>query len=154
MGCQLWCVLQQDIIAYRLCNPCIVEFLYFFGHMGGGLKTNVIMLTEAKKSPVSLKPLWLQFTTVVKPRKLFLCVDHLCGDFFIWLVCFSFLCCIRIILESLARLKTILSNLGYNMGEFWGYKKSSQVLKCSESVEEHEEVKMRGWGWGVQWWLH
>lgn len=27
-------------------------------------------------------------------------------------------------------------------------------MKCSESVEEHGEVKMGAWGWGVQWWLH
>ena len=33
----LWCVLQEDITAYRLCNPFIVEFVYFFGHMEGGL---------------------------------------------------------------------------------------------------------------------
>lgn len=55
------------------CNPFIVEFIYFFGHMDGGLNTNVIMLTEAEKSPVSLKPLWLQLTSVVKLRELFLC---------------------------------------------------------------------------------
>lgn len=48
------------------CNPFIVEFIYFFGHMDGGLNTNVIMLTEAEKSPVSLKPLWLQLTSVVE----------------------------------------------------------------------------------------
>lgn len=37
--------------------------------------------------------------------------------------------------------------------EFLGYKQSSQVLKCPESVEEREEVRMRARGWGVQWWL-
>lgn len=119
MGCQLWCVLQQDIIAYRLCNPFIVEFLYFFGHMDGGLNTNVIMLTEAEKLPVSLKPLWLQLTTVVKLREIFMCFDHLCGDFFFWLVCFFFLCCIRIILGSQASLKIVLFNVGSNMWNFW-----------------------------------
>lgn len=31
--CLFWYVLQQDIIAYRLCNPFIVEFIYFFCHM-------------------------------------------------------------------------------------------------------------------------
>lgn len=36
--CLLWCVLQQDIIAYRLCNPFIVEFIYFFGHVERGTK--------------------------------------------------------------------------------------------------------------------
>lgn len=87
--CQLWCVLQQDIIAYRLCNPFIVEFLYFFSHMDGGLNTNVIMLTEAEKLPVSLKLLWLQLTTVVKLREIFLCVDHLWGISFFGLFVFS-----------------------------------------------------------------
>lgn len=75
------------------------------------------------------------------------------GDFFFWLVCFFFLCCIRIILGSQASPKIILFNIGSNV-EFLGYKKSSQVLKCSESIEEHEEVKTRAWGWGAQWWLH
>lgn len=85
VGCQLWCVLQQDIVAYRLCNPFIVEFIYFFGHMDGGLNTNVIMLTEAEKSPVSLKPLWLQLTSVVKLRELFLCWPFVQG--FLFLAC-------------------------------------------------------------------
>lgn len=113
--------------------------------MDGGLNTNVIMLTEAEKLSVSLKPLWLQLTTVVKLRELFLCVDHLCGDFFFWLVCFFFLCCIRIVLVSQASLKTVLFNVETHV-EFLVYKKSSQVLQCSESVGEHEEVKMRAWG--------
>jgi len=70
--CLLWYILQQDVIAYRLCDPFIVEFIYFVGHVEGGLNTDAMMLTEAEKLPVSLKPLWLQFTPVVKLRKLFL----------------------------------------------------------------------------------
>jgi len=55
--CLLWYILQQDVIAYRLCDPFIVEFIYFVGHVEGGLNTDAMMLTEAEKLPVSLKPL-------------------------------------------------------------------------------------------------
>lgn len=48
VGCQLWCVLQQDI-AYRLCNPFIVEFLYFFGHMDGGTKHKCDNVDRSRK---------------------------------------------------------------------------------------------------------
>lgn len=111
--------------------------------MDGGLNTNVIMLTEAEKLPVSLKPLWLQLTTVVKLREIFLCFDHLCGDFFFWLVCFFFLCCIRIILGSQASLKIVLFNVGSNMWNFWVI---NSPHKCW-SVQ-HLLKSMRKWEWG------
>lgn len=53
----LVCSIEQDIIANRLCNPFIVGFIYSVGHVAVGLNTNVITLTEAEKSPQSLKPL-------------------------------------------------------------------------------------------------
>lgn len=45
------------MIAYRLCSAVIVEFIDFFGHVEEELNTNVLMLTEAEKLPLSLKPL-------------------------------------------------------------------------------------------------
>lgn len=60
------------MIAYRLCSAVIVEFIDFFGHVEEELNTNVLMLTEAEKLPLSLKPLWLQLASVVKLRKHFL----------------------------------------------------------------------------------
>lgn len=65
---------------------------------------------------------------------------------FLFLACLFFLLVLHKNHLSQASLKTVLFNVETHV-EFLGYKKSSQVLQCSESVGEHEEVKiMRAWG--------
>lgn len=119
-----------------------------------GLNTNVIMLTEAEKSPVSLKPLWLQLTSVVKLRKRFLLLLTICvGISFVWLV--FLLALHKNHLRKSSKPEDNFFHIGSNFWNFRvmkGHNKLFSVLNLFRWAWGSESDSIGGGGYS--YWLH